>query len=40
MQEEQNAEYDEWLDNIINDEELAERLAESGILTRLKNLQR
>ena len=40
MQEEQNAEYNEWLDNIINDEELAERLAESGILTRLKNLQR
>ena len=40
IQEEQNAEYNEWLDNIINDEELAERLAESGILTRLKNLQR
>lgn len=40
IQEEQNAEYNEWLDNIINDEELAERLAESGILTRLENLQR
>ena len=40
IQEEQNAEYDEWLGDIINDEELAERLAESGILARLKNLQR
>src|SRR5699024_10498704 len=40
IQEEQNAEYNEWLDNIRNNEELAERLVESGILTRLKNLQR
>lgn len=40
IQEEQNAEYDEWLGDIIQDEELFKKFTESGILTRLKNLQR
>ena len=40
MQEEQNAEYNEWLGDILQDEELSTRWADNGILTRLKNLQR
>ena len=37
---EQATEYDEWLGDIIQDEELSTRWADNGILTRLKNLQR
>ena len=38
--DEQATEYDEWLEGIIQDEELSTRWADNGILTRLKNLQR
>ena len=38
--DEQATEYDEWLDDIEQDEELSTKWADNGILTRLKNLQR